>query len=68
MLLPISEAGATDKNGRSALDYAPFTHVDSDDPNFEEAARHLQLVESMREQRDFESVSKPGAVVGKRSL
>lgn len=68
MLLPVSEVGAADKNGRSAVDYVPFIHVDSDDPHFEEVARYLQLVESMREQREFEGVSKPGSVMEKRSL
>lgn len=68
MLLQVSEVGATDKNGHSAVDYVPFIHVDSDDPHFEEVARYLQLVESMREQREFEGVSKPGSVMEKRSL
>jgi len=68
MLLPASEVGATDKNGRSAVDYVPFIHVDSDDPHFEDVTRYLQLVESMRERREFEGVSKPGSVMEKRSL
>jgi len=68
MLLPVSQVGATDKNGRSAVDYVPFIHVDSDDPHFKEVARYLQLVESMREQRELEGVSKPGHVMEKRSL